>query len=686
MLADNVFERLRVLEAIVGHAKDAVVLLDFDEHGEGRIVFVNPAFTDQTGYAAEEVVGQHPRVLVRPDTDLEQQKRLREATLGRHAVVVELTHYRKDGSTFVVENHVNPVVDEHGNCQYIVSIQRDVTERKRAEEGLRRADRRFRRIIDHASDSVMLLSPDNRVVYASEAAVAMLGRVPDEDPYSILEQVAEQDRARVADAFASCLTAPGSTEPIAFDLLSADGSWRHVESVANNLIDDPAVEAIVIITRDITDRKLFEEELAYRAVHDSLTGLPNRNFLAEALDHALAERRPDEHVGLLLIDLDRFKAVNDTLGHDAGDRVLRAVAQRLQGAVRSTDTVARLGGDEFAFVLPALATPDEAELVAINILNALRRPFEAGAMRVPVDASVGIALAPDHGVDGEILLQRADVAMYRAKQNVVSYAVYSDRSDEDRLSGLALMVELRRAIETGQLVVHYQPVVDLSTGAIVSVEALARWQHPTRGLISPAEFIPVAEESGLIRPLTDYVLRVALRQLSAWRRGGWDIGLAVNLSARLVDDAELPRRVLDSLRAAGVEPSALELEITESAVMLNPEGALAVFTELTDLDVRLSIDDFGTGFSSLAYLKRLPATRMKVDKSFVLDMLRYDKDASIVNAVIDLGHNLGLAVVAEGVEDAETADALMHAGCDFAQGFYFGRPVAPDALEFAASA
>ena len=686
MIPPDVSERLRILESIVGHAKDAVVLLDFDDDGEGRIAFVNPAFTEQTGYLPEEVIGHHPRMLVRPDADLDAQRRLREATLGRHAVTVEVTHYRKDGSTFVVENHVNPVVNERGECTHLVSIQRDITERKKAEEALRRANYRFRRIIDHASDSVMLLDPDGTVAYASEAAVELLGRVPEGDPNGILDQVADEDRDRVAAAFASCLEVAGRTQPIAFDLRSANGRWRHVESVANNLVDDPAVRGIVIITRDITDRKLFEQELAYRAVHDELTGLPNRKVLAEKLEEAFARRSDGEHVGLLLMDLDGFKAVNDTLGHDAGDRILKQLATRLVSAMRRDDTVARLGGDEFAFVLPGLMSREEAELVTVKILGVLRQPFDAGPTTVPIEASVGIALAPSHGSDVASLLQRADVAMYRAKQQTVRYAVYADRPDEDRLSGLALMMELRRAIEAGQLVVHYQPVIDLASGRIVAVEALSRWQHPTRGLLLPEEFVPVAEETGLIRPLTDHVLRSALQQAAAWRRCGTNLRVAVNLSARLVDDAELPARIADALDEASIDAEALELEITESAVMVNPEGAMKVFRRLANLDVRLTIDDFGTGFSSLGYLKRLPASQVKVDKSFVLDMLHHGRDASIVNAVIDLGHNLGLTVVAEGVEDAETANALVNSGCDFGQGYYFGRPMAPDALELSASA
>ena len=555
--AFDALDRLRLLESVVGHAKDAVVVTEFDDDGEPRIVFVNPAFTEQTGYQAQEVIGGHPRLLVRPDADLEPQLRIRRAVEERRPVTVELLHFRKDGSSFWVENNINPVTDESGRCTHLVSIQRDVTERKRA-----------------------------------------------------------------------------------------------------------------------------QAELAHQALHDALTGLPNRSLLADRLQQALAAgRRRGSSVGLLLLDLDRFKTINDTLGHRAGDVVLQQVAERLPVALRASDTVARLGGDEFAVVLPDIGGIDEAKRVTAKILDSLDEPFDVDGLAIRVDASAGVTVAPLHGEDSSTLLQRADVAMYRAKTLVGGIAIYEPEPDGQRRERLSVMVELRSAIEARELQLHYQPIVDMRTGEVAAVEALVRWQHPTRGLLLPADFVPLAEETGLIRPLTEWVLAEALRQTGAWMRAGHDLRVAVNLSARLLHDPDLVTRVADALAREQVPPRLLELEITESACMLNPEKSLVVIRELADSGVRFTIDDFGTGYSSLAYLKRLPVHQIKIDRSFVVDMLEAGSDESIVRSVVDLGHNLGLRVVAEGVEDARTLDLLRGTGCDLSQGFHLGRPVPASALQ-----
>jgi len=339
--------------------------------------------------------------------------------------------------------------------------------------------------------------------------------------------------------------------------------------------------------------------------------------------------------------------------------------------------VARLGGDEFAIVAPDIDGVEEAELVATKVLDALDRPFDLGGLSLHVDASLGITVSPAHGDDASVLLQRADVAMYRAKGLVSGYAIYSAESDDNRLQRLALMAELRTAVDDNQLALHYQPVVATATGEVAAVEALVRWQHPERGLLAPGWFIPLAEQTGLIKPLTLWVLDAALQQVRRWWEEGIHTRVAVNLSARLLHDPDLLSAISWSLRDANLEASALELEVTESAVMANPHGALEVITDLSRRGVRFTIDDFGTGYSSLGYLKRLPVHQIKIDRSFVVDMLDDESDASIVRSVIELAHSLGVRVVAEGVEDADTSERLASYGCDFVQGFYLGRPVVP---------
>jgi diguanylate cyclase (GGDEF)-like protein len=420
-------------------------------------------------------------------------------------------------------------------------------------------------------------------------------------------------------------------------------------------------------------------EKEHQALHDALTGLPNRALFHDRAQQAiLAARRQRRGVAVMLLDLDRFKDVNDTLGHHVGDLLLKEVGPRLQGVLRDSDTVARLGGDEFGIVLSALADPAETRAVAERITAALKRPIVTETLRLDVEGSIGIALYPDHGDDADTLLQRADVAMYLAKKTPDGYATY--RADHDHYSPqrLALVGDLRRAVTDGQLVLYYQPKVWLPSMSVAGFEALARWNHPTHGLIPPDEFIPLAEQTGIIKPLTMLVLQQALQQCRAWHNAGHQIGVAVNLSARTIHDAEFPNEVERLLHTFQLHPRWLTLELTESTVMADPVRSMETLSRLQGMGIDLSIDDFGTGYSSLAYLKRLPVHEIKIDKSFVMNMASDDNDAVIVRSTIDLGQNLGLRVVAEGVETAEVRDRLAAMRCDVAQGYHLSRPIPAD--------
>ncbi len=423
------------------------------------------------------------------------------------------------------------------------------------------------------------------------------------------------------------------------------------------------------------------EEVSRRlAYYDVLTGLPNRTSLHERLAQAIASSRvAGKPVALLLLDVDRFKEINDTLGHHRGDVLLQQIGPRLRHALRATDTVGRLGGDEFAVVLP-LAESGHAELVARKILTALSDQFPIEAIPIIIEASIGIALAPHHGTSADELIQRADVAMYAAKEQRCGYVVYAPEHDQHSPHRLVLMGELRQAIDHGQMILFYQPKIDLRTRRIGGVEALVRWRHPERGMIPPDQFISMAERSGLIRPLTLWVLDAALAQCRAWRDAGWDLSVAVNLSARNLHDPDLPDQVTQRLRVHGVPPSLLEIEITESVIMIDPARAMEALTRLSRFGVRISIDDFGTGYSSLGYLKKLPVNQVKIDKSFIMDMEHNPDDAVIVRSTIDLAHNLSLQVVAEGVENRAILDRLAGLGCDAAQGYYIARPIPAEEL------
>ncbi|MEO6697178.1 MAG: EAL domain-containing protein, partial [Gammaproteobacteria bacterium] len=424
------------------------------------------------------------------------------------------------------------------------------------------------------------------------------------------------------------------------------------------------------------ERVQQKARLEHQALYDSLTDIPNRTLLNDRLRQAIiAGQRAGAPLALLLIDLDRFKEINDTLGHDRGDQVLKQVGPRIQSVLRLSDTVARLGGDEFAVLLPTVSNVGHAVLTAGKILQALQTPFPVEGLELEIGASVGIVLCPDHGTEADLLMQHADVAMYIAKQQGSGYAVYAPELDRHSPQKLTLMSELRHAIEHAQLVLYYQPKLNLKTQTIVGVEALVRWRHPERGIIYPDQFIPLAEQTGLIKPLSLWVIDHALRQHIAWKRLGLDISVAVNLSARNLHDLDLTNQVSELLRLHQVSAGSLDIEITESAIMADPVRAMEVLTRLGEIGVKLSIDDFGTGYSSLAYLKKLPVDAVKIDKSFVIDMAKDEGNAMIVRSTIDLAHNLGMEVIAEGVEGHEAWVELSILGCDAAQGYYINRPI-----------
>ena len=423
-----------------------------------------------------------------------------------------------------------------------------------------------------------------------------------------------------------------------------------------------------------SQRRAAETTLQRLAFYDELTGLPSRTLAETRLAEAVRSADPPHtQAALLLIGLNRFKEVNETFGRGLGDRLLRDLAARLRDAVRHGDTVARFGGDEFAIVMPS-ADRAAAALVAEKVLRDLERPFVLDDHRLEIDASIGIVVAPGHGDRVDVLFGRADLAMSAAKAAAAGSAVYGAEHEERTRNGLTVMAELRRGIAEGELVVHYQPQLDLRRQAVVGVEALVRWQHPVRGLLAPSEFMPLVEASALARPVTDWVLTAALRD----RRGAFsDIGrLAVNLTGRDLLDPLLPGLIRGLLADPGLDPGSLVLEITERAIMSVPEQGVAVLDELRAFGVGLALDDFGTGYSSLAYLQRLPVTELKLDRSFIADLLINERSAAIVRATVEVAHALGMEVVAEGVEDVATAQLLGELGCDVAQGFYVARPMA----------
>ncbi|WP_344617179.1 putative bifunctional diguanylate cyclase/phosphodiesterase [Dactylosporangium salmoneum] len=548
---------------------------------------------------------------------------------------------------------------------------------------------------DHAVAGVNLLT--------ALADIERLGTAADRDLVRRVRTLHERYMAGAAALFAAADA--GDTPEVnridrevtdpAFDEFTRevrDANAAHAAVAAENVQDLRRVESLVFTTT-VTgttaglllvvalalvatgfQRRLLRQaaDSEHQAHHDALTGLPNRVLFTRRVTEAAASGAP---ASVLMLDLDRFKEVNDTLGHQYGDELLRQVAARTTAALRAGDTVARLSGDEFAVLLPG-APPEAALVLAERLQQDLHRSFVLGDVTVDIEASVGVAGCPEHGETAEALLRCADIAMYAAKEAKSGVTLYRPSMHTDDSSRLLLLGDLRRALDaTDQLTLHYQPKVRLSDGGLHGVEALVRWQHPTRGPISPAEFIPVAENTGLINRLTLYVLRLALQQVRGWLDGGLAIPVAVNLSPRCLLDSELVRHVTGLLREHGVPARLLRLEVTESAVMANPAQATATLTELHDLGIHLSIDDYGTGYSSMAYLKQLPVDELKVDRTFVQHMDTDQDDAILVRGAIELGHNLGMTVVAEGVEGTAHAAALRSLGCDIAQGYHYARPM-----------
>ena len=463
-----------------------------------------------------------------------------------------------------------------------------------------------------------------------------------------------------------------------------DGSYRWLACTAINRLHDPLVRRVIVTSRDITVRKHTQATLEYQSCHDPLTNLPNRTCLIDRLHQAITTPVPATTAALLLLDLDHFKDINDTLGHQAGDVLLQLAGARLANSIRSTDTIARLGGDEYAVLLPT-ADASIALHLADRISHAFDQPFNIDNHTLQASVSIGIALYPDHGEDPHALLRHADVAMYQAKHDHLRITLYEPQHDRYTLQRLALIGDLRQALDRDlrQLALHYQPKLQLTDNRPCGVEALLRWQHPTQGNIPPDQFIPLAEQTGLIVPLTHWVLETAIKQCRAWQDSGITLAVAVNLSVRVLHDQSLPAHIAHLLKTYNFQPANLTLEITETCLMADPVRAKAVLTQLAALGVQLSIDDFGTGYSSLAYLKELPVHELKIDKSFVLGMGAdtTTKDAAIVRSVIGMAHALTLTVVAEGVENADAQTILADLSCDTAQGYHICRPIPAPNLE-----
>jgi diguanylate cyclase (GGDEF)-like protein/PAS domain S-box-containing protein len=550
---------------------------------------------------------------------------------------------------------------------------------------LRRSEERFRSLVRNSDDVNMIVGADGLITYESPAVERVLGYRPDQRIGTTgLDMIHPDDGPRLRQLFFELVAAPGGQVSAEVRALHADGSERLIEIVGRNLLHEAAVGGIVVNYRDITTRRRLEDELRHQAFHDSLTGLANRALFSDRLEHALSRsRRSRARLAVLFLDLDDFKTVNDSLGHGEGDQLLISVAGRLREALRSGDTIARMGGDEFAVLVEEPSEAGTAMEVAERLLTMLQTPFRQGGKELFVHASVGVAMVTSAKETPEDLLRNADASMYMAKSRGKNrIEVFEPSMHAAALSRLALKGDLERAIERDEFEVLYQPIVKLATREIVGVEALLRWHHPERGLVTPIEFIAVAEETGLILPLGRWVLEQACRQARRWElvRPDQPLAMSVNVSGRQVAEAGFVETVAEALRASGLEPTRLILEFTEGVLMRDTDATTTTLSQLKGLGVRLAIDDFGTGFSSLNYLRLFPIDVLKIDGSFVASMSAGPDQRAVVRAILRLGETLHLSTVAEGIEDAGQLADLRALGASLGQGYFFARALAAEEI------
>ena len=574
-------------------------------------------------------------------------------------------------------------VDQEGSIAGLIGVVTDVTRYKETERALETSEARFRVLTESSLDLISVVDQDGLILYQSPAIRHLIGYDPAETVGRNVFEIIHRDDVEATRAAFQRVIEKRPSEAIEFRIRHRDGMWRTFESLGTNCLANPHIRGVVFNSRDITDRKMIQQRIQHLAYHDNLTGLPNRSLLQDRLAHSIAHaERSSRKVGVLFIDLDNFKNINDSLGHDVGDELLRQVSRRLSECIRLEDTIARQGGDEFIVLLDSLEEGRGASVVAQKVLNALRQPFVLGGTEQHVSGSLGIALFPDDGPDAQTLLKNADTAMFHGKSlGKNTYQFFTSQMNIAVKRRMLLETALRRAVMLKSFALHYQPQVNLETGEIIGVEALIRWKSEDGTTLLPGDFIAVAEETGLINEMGEWVLREGCRQARAWQDQGLaPRRMAINLSARQFSDRGFFEMVNRVLEEAGLDPKWLELEITESQVMRQTEGMIMLLNQLAEMGVQIAIDDFGTGYSSLSYLKRLPIQKLKIDQSFVRDITVDPNDTAIVVAIINMARSLDLETIAEGVETAGQLALLRSKGCRIGQGFYFSRPARAESL------
>ena len=653
---------------------------------EGNFADVNEAALELLGCTREALLGLHAREFW---VNSEERAKFRD-DLQRTGSVrnFEGLLRRADGTEIDCLVTASAQYDAHGELTGYQGILDDISKRKEDQKALRSSEEYFRSLIENALDTITILDRAGVIRYESPSVERVLGYDPEElVGKQVFEYIHPDDRPGFVKELTRIMASPGESNELHLRFLHKDGSWRYLEAVGRNLLEDPIVQGVVVNARDATDRREAEERLLHDAFHDKLTGLPNRALLLDRLNQLLAraKRQGKASFSVLFLDLDRFKVINDSLGHMIGDQMLIAVARRLDACLRPGDTVARLGGDEFTMLLDGTHDEEEATRVANRVHEAMRQPIILEGHEAFTAVSIGIAPGSLAYESAEEILRDADLAMYRAKAlGKDRHVVFDDSMHADALAVLKLEGELRHGLEGNEFLLVYQPIVDLATSTVTGFEALLRWEHPERGLLLPKDFISVAEETQIIIPLGWWVLEETIRQIAEWEREfkvHERLTMHVNLSGLQLSQDELVPGLCSMLESYAVPGHRLNLELTEGIIMEKAEAAIRTLDRLKELGLQLSIDDFGTGYSSLSYLHRFPTHHVKMDRSFVANM-DPSEPSGIVRTIIDLAHDLGMTVVAEGVENDAQARRLAEMNCEAAQGFYFGAAVsAADAQE-----